>query len=67
MTMLRFKADPPRIAVTLVAAAVVGAATGLGVAHMSWPKAIGVAVVAGLAAGAILYALMPASLRRRSK
>ena len=67
MTIMRFKGDPPRIAVTLVAAAVVGSATGLGVAHMSWPSAIGVAIVAGLAAGAALYALLPAWLRRRSK
>ena len=67
MTNLRFKVDPPRIAVTLVAAAIVGAATGLGVAHMSWRSAIGVAIVAGLAAGGVLYALLPASLRRRSK
>ena len=67
MTLMRFKGDPPRIAVTLLAAAVVGAATGLGVAHMSWPSAIGIAILAGLAAGAVLYALMPARLRRRSK
>jgi hypothetical protein len=67
MTIIRFKGDPLRIAVILVTAAVVGAATGLGVAHMSWPKAIGVAVAAGLAAGAILYALVPAWLRRRAK
>jgi len=67
MTIMRFKGDPPRIAVTLFAAAVVGAATGLGVAHMSWPSAIGVAIVAGLAAGGVLYALLPAWLRRRSK
>ncbi|HUO68371.1 MAG TPA: hypothetical protein VMV37_12585 [Gammaproteobacteria bacterium] len=67
MTILRFKGDPPRIAVTLLAAAVVGAATGLAVAHLSWPSAIGVAIVAGLAAGAVLYAVLPARLRRRPK
>ena len=67
MTIMRFKGDPPRIAITLVAAAVVGAGTGLGVAHMSWPTAIAVSIAAGLAAGAILYALMPAWLRRRPK
>jgi hypothetical protein len=67
MTIMRFKGDPPRIAVTLVAAAVVGAATGLGVAHLSWPNALGVAVVAGVAAGGVLYVLLPAWLRRRPK
>jgi hypothetical protein len=67
MTIMRFKGDPPRIAVTLAAAAVVGGATGLGVAHLSWPNAIGVAIVVGLAAGGVLYALMPAWLRRGSK
>jgi ABC-type uncharacterized transport system permease subunit len=67
MTIMRFKGDPLRIAVTLLAAAVVGAATGLGVAHMSWPSAVGVAIAAGLAAGGVLYALLPAWLRRRSK
>jgi hypothetical protein len=67
MSIMRFKGDPLRVAVPLVAAAVVGAATGLGVAHMSWPSAIGVAVIAGLAAGGVLYALLPAWLRRRAK
>lgn len=67
MTIMRFKGDPPRIAVTLAAAAVVGGATGLGVAHLSWPSAVGVAIVVGLAAGGVLYALMPAWLRRRPK
>ncbi len=67
MTIIRFKGDPPRIAVTLVAAAVVGGATGLGVAHLSWLSAIGVAIVVGLAAGGVLFALMPAWLRRRPK
>ena len=67
MTMMRFKGDPPRIAVTLAAAAAVGAATGLGVAHLSWPSAIGIALVAGLAAGGVLYAVLPSSLRRPPK
>jgi hypothetical protein len=67
MPIMSFKGDPPRIAVTLLAAALVGAATGLGVAHMSWPAAIGVAVVAGLAAGGVLYVVLPARLRRRPK
>jgi hypothetical protein len=67
MAMMSFKGDPPRIAVTLFVAAVVGAGTGLSVAHMSWPSAIGVAVVAGLAAGGVLYAVLPARLRRKPK
>jgi ABC-type transport system involved in cytochrome bd biosynthesis fused ATPase/permease subunit len=67
MTIMRFKGDPKRIAIPLLGAAVVGAATGLGVAHMSWPKAIGVAVVVGLAAGGLLYALLSAWIRRRPK
>ena len=54
MTIMRFKGDSTRIAVTLLSAAVVGGATGLGVAHLSWPSAIGVAIVAGLAAGGLL-------------
>ncbi len=60
MTIMRFKSDSARIGVTLVVAAVVGAATGLGVAHMSWPSAIGVAILAGLAAGGLLYAFLSA-------
>ena len=67
MTIMRFKGDSSSIAITLLSAAVVGAATGLGVAHMSWPKAIGVSVVVGLAAGGLLYALLSAWRRRRQK
>ena len=67
MTIMRFKGDSTRIAVTLLSAAVVGAATGLGVANMSWPKALAVALVAGLAAGGLLYAVLSAWMRRRPK
>jgi hypothetical protein len=67
MTMMRFKGDSTSIALTLVSAAVVGAATGLGVAHMSLPKAIAVAIVAGLAAGGLLYAVLSTWMRRRPK
>jgi hypothetical protein len=67
MTIMRFKGDSTRIAVTLLSAAVVGAATGLGVAHMSWPKAISVALVAGLAAGGLLYVVLSTWMRRRPK
>ena len=67
MTILRFKGDSTRVAVTLLSAAVVGAATGMGVAHMSWPKAIAVALAAGLAAGGLLYAALSAWARRRPK
>ena len=67
MTIMRFKGDSSRIAVTLLSAAVVGAATGLGVAHMSWPKAITVALVAGLAAGGLLYVVLSTWMRRRPK
>jgi hypothetical protein len=58
MTIMGFKGDPRHIAITLTAAGVVGAATGLGVAHLSWPSAIGIAIVAGFAAGGLLYALL---------
>ena len=67
MTIMRFKGDSSRIAVTLLSAAVVGAATGLAVAHMSWPKAIAVALVAGLAAGGLLYVVLSTWMRRRPK
>ena len=67
MTIMRFKGDSTRIAITLLSAAVVGAATGLGVAHMSWPKALAVALVAGLAAGGLLYAVLSVWMRRRPK
>ena len=67
MTIMRFKGDSTRIAVTLLSAAVVGAATGLGVARMSWPKAITVALVAGLAAGGLLYVVLSTWMRRRPK
>ncbi len=67
MTIMRFKGDSSRIAVTLLSAAVVGAATGLGVAHMSWPKAIAVALVAGLGAGGLLYVVLSTWTRRRPK
>ena len=67
MTIMRFKGGSTSIAVTLLSAAVVGAATGLGVAHMSWPKALAVALVAGLAAGSLLYAVLSAWMRRRPK
>ena len=67
MTIMRFKGSSTSIAVTLFSAAVVGAATGLGVAHMSWPKALAVALVAGLAAGGLLYAVLSAWMRRRPK
>jgi len=64
---MRFKGDSKSIAITLLSAAVVGAATGLGVAHMSWPKAIAVAIVAGLAAGGLLYVVLSIWMRRRPK
>jgi len=67
MTIMRFKGSSTSIAVTLLSAAVVGAATGLGVAHMSWPKALAIALVAGLAAGGLLYAVLSAWMRRRPK
>jgi hypothetical protein len=67
MTIMRFKGDPSRIAITLLCAAVVGGATGLGVAHMSWPRAIAVAVIVGAAAGSLLYALLRVFFRRASK
>jgi hypothetical protein len=66
MTFMGFKGDPARIAITL-AAAVAGAATGLGVANMSWPHAIGVAIVVGFAAGGLLCALLLAWKGRRPK
>ena len=66
MTIMRFKGDSSRIAVTLLSAAVVGAVTGLGVAHMSWPKAIAVALV-GLGAGGLLYVVLSTWTRRRPK
>jgi len=34
---------------------------------MSWPKALAVALVAGLAAGGLLYAVLSAWMRRRPK
>jgi len=67
MTIMGFKGDPRDLAITLVVAAVVGAATGLGVAHMSWPRAIGIAIVAGFAGGGLLYALLLAWKGRRPK
>lgn len=67
MTILRFKGDSTSIAITLLSAAVVGGATGLAVAHMSWPKAIAVAIVAGLGAGGLLYVVLSVWLRRRPK
>jgi hypothetical protein len=67
MAIMRFKGDPTLIGVTLLVAAVVGAATGLGVAHMSWPRAIGVALVAGLVAGGLLYAALSIWTRGRPK
>jgi hypothetical protein len=67
MRILRFKGDPTRNAVTVIAAGAIGAATGVAVEHMSWPRALGVAVVVGLAAGGLLYALLSVWMRRKSK
>jgi len=67
MTIMGFKGNPTRIAITLLAAAVAGAATGLGVANMSWPRAIGVAIMVGFAAGGLLCLLMLAWKGRRPK
>jgi len=67
MTFMGFKGDPTRIAITLLAAAVAGAAAGLVVADMSWPSAIGVAIAVGCAAGGLLCLLLLAWKGRRPK
>jgi len=60
------KGDPALNAVTLIVAGVVGMLTGAAVAGLSLPAKIGVAIVVGLAAGALLHVLLRAWRRRRS-
>jgi len=59
------KGDPTLNAVTLIVAGVVGMLVGHAVAGLSLLGKIGVAILVGLAAGGLLYALLRAWRRRR--
>jgi len=66
MKLKLFKGDSTLNAVTLIVAGVVGMLTGSSVAGLSPPAKIGVAILVGLAAGGLLYALLKAWRRHRS-
>ena len=61
-----FKGDATLNAVTMIVAGVVGMLTGSGVAGLSPLAKLGVAILIGLAAGGVLYALLRAWRRHRS-
>ena len=61
-----FKGDATLNAVTLIVAGVVGMLTGTGVAGLSPLAAIGVAIVVGLGAGALLHVVLRIWRNRRS-
>ena len=63
--MKLLKGDPTLNTVTLIVAGVVGMFTGAGVEHLSLMGKIGVAVLVGLVAGGLLYALLRAWKRRQ--
>jgi len=60
------KGDPALNAVTLIVAGVVGMLTGSGVKDLLPRGKLGVAVLAGLVAGGLLYAVLRVWKRHRS-
>jgi len=66
MKKIRLKGDPTLNALVLIVAATVGAITGMDVEGLPLLGKLAVAVVVGLVAGGVVYALVSLLKRRRS-
>jgi len=66
MKKIRLKGDPTLNALVLIVAATVGAITGMDVEGLPLLGKLAVAVVVGLVAGGVVYALVSLLKRRQS-